>query len=179
MDPFWQQFVTTLQHVSLRYFLFAGMVWLLWYVIFRRRILHKKIQRKLPSNKDYRREIFYSLITMCIFGLTPALILGTPFGKYTQYYTDIHQHNMIWFWLAFPLMFIIHDAYFYWMHRLMHHPRLFKPIHVVHHKSTNPSPWAAYAFHPLEAIIEAGIFFVFVMIMPVMKIHLFVFFIVM
>ncbi|RYF77608.1 MAG: fatty acid hydroxylase family protein, partial [Cytophagaceae bacterium] len=29
--------------------------------------------------------------------------------------------------------------------------------HLVHHKSTNPSPWAAYAFHPLEAIVEAAI----------------------
>ena len=30
-------------------------------------------------------------------------------------------------------------------------------VHLVHHKSTNPSPWTAYAFHPFEAIIEVGI----------------------
>jgi sterol desaturase/sphingolipid hydroxylase (fatty acid hydroxylase superfamily) len=65
------------------------------------------------------------------------------------------------------------------MHRLMHHPGLFKTIHLLHHKSTNPSPWAAYAFYPTEAVIEAGIFIVLVMIMPVMKVHLFAFFIVM
>ncbi len=46
---------------------------------------------------------------------------------------------------------------FYWWHRLMHHPILFKHVHLVHHKSTNPSPWTAYAFHPFEAIIEVGI----------------------
>jgi len=83
---------------------------------------------------------------------------------------------MLWFWLAFPCMFIIHDAYFYWMHRVMHHPKLFKLFHVVHHKSTNPSPWAAYAFQPTEAIVEAGIFVVFVFIMPIMFWHLFFFF---
>ena len=179
MNLFWADFKEAFTHVAVRYFIFAGIVWALWYVIFRKKILHKKIQPKFPSNKDYKREIFYSVITMFIFGLVPAVILGTSFRKYTQYYTDIHQHSLLCFWLAFPLTFLIHDAYFYWMHRLMHDPKLFKAVHVVHHKSTNPSPWAAYAFHPLEAVIEAGIFFVFVMIMPVMKIHLFVFFIVM
>jgi sterol desaturase/sphingolipid hydroxylase (fatty acid hydroxylase superfamily) len=179
MNAFRQQFITALTHVSVRYFLFAGIVWLLWYVVFKKKIFYKKIQQKLPTNKDYRREIFYSLITMFIFGLTPAFILGTSFRKYTQYYTDIHQHTMLWYWLAFPLMFIIHDTYFYWMHRLMHHPKLFKTIHLLHHKSINPSPWAAYAFYPPEAVVEAGIFLVFVMIMPVTKLHLFVFFFVM
>src|ERR1043166_867572 len=121
MNVFWADFKESLTHVSVRYFLFAGIVWFIWYVIFKRKLLYKKIQQKFPSNKDYRREIFYSLITMCIFGLVPAIILGTPFRKYTLYYTDIHRHGMFWFCLAFPLMFIIHDAYFYWMHRLMHH----------------------------------------------------------
>ena len=39
----------------------------------------------------------------------------------------------------------------------MHHPTLFKHVHLVHHKSTNPSPWTSYAFHLFEAIIEVGI----------------------
>jgi len=62
---------------------------------------------------------------------------------------------------------LIHDTYFYWTHRLMHHPSVFKYFHKVHHLSTNPSPWAAFAFHPLEAIVEAGIIVVIAFIMPV------------
>jgi len=41
------------------------------------------------------------------------------------------------------------------MHRLMHHPKLFKRVHLIHHKSTNPSPWPAYALHPFEGFLEA------------------------
>lgn len=31
------------------------------------------------------------------------------------------------------LSFIIEDFYFYWVHRLLHHPALYKHIHKVHH----------------------------------------------
>ena len=176
MSSFWNSFEKAFSNLSTRYFIFAGLIWFIWYILLRNKILYKKIQLKLPLNSDYRREIFYSLVTMIIFACVPALILGTPLRKYTMYYTDINQHSMIWFWLAFPIMAVIHDAYFYWTHRLMHHPALYKAVHLLHHKSTNPSPWAAYAFYPTEAVIEAGVFFVFVMIMPLHKIHLSFFF---
>lgn len=97
-------------------------------------------------------------------------------ARTTTFYKHIHQHSLVYFFLAFPLMFLIHDAYFYWTHRAMHHKKLFKFFHLVHHQSTNPSPWAAYAFHPLEAIVEAGIFVVFLFAIPVHFLHLFIFF---
>ena len=50
---------------------------------------------------------------------------------------------------------VVHDTWFYWTHRLMHHRRLFKLFHRVHHESTNPTPWAAYCFAPLEAMAQA------------------------
>jgi lathosterol oxidase len=64
-------------------------------------------------------------------------------------------------------MLLIHDTYFYWTHRAMHSPALYKWFHKVHHLSTNPSPWAAYAFHPIEAVVEAGIVVVLTFVIPV------------
>ena len=61
--------------------------------------------------------------------------------------------------------------------RLMHHPKLIKLFHLVHHKSNNPSPWAAYAFHPLEAIAESLIFVIFLFTIPIHSIHLATFFV--
>jgi lathosterol oxidase len=141
--------------ITLRYFLIAGVAYLIWYKLKRNKLAYKKIQQHFPERKDYQREIFYSLITIIIFAVVPAAMLLTPFRQYTQYYEHINEHSMGWFWLAFPTMFIVHDTYFYWMHRAMHQPNLFKLFHVVHHKSTNPSPWAAFSFQPSEAFFEA------------------------
>jgi sterol desaturase/sphingolipid hydroxylase (fatty acid hydroxylase superfamily) len=95
------------------------------------------------------------------------------------FYDEIDKYGMLWFWFAFPVMLLVHDAYFYFTHRLMHHPKLFKWFHLIHHKSTNPSPWAAFSFHPLEAVIEVGIVVLFLFIMPICNLHLFFFFFIM
>jgi sterol desaturase/sphingolipid hydroxylase (fatty acid hydroxylase superfamily) len=162
--------------IASRYFILATAFWLIWYVLFRKRFAPKKLQPRFPKQKDYQREIFYSTITILIFTILPTTMLLTSFRQHTLYYKNVSDYPMWWFCLAFPLTLIVHDTYFYWTHRLMHHPRLFKVMHLIHHKSTNPSPWAAFAFHPAEALVEGGIFAVLVMIMPLHAIHLAVFF---
>jgi sterol desaturase/sphingolipid hydroxylase (fatty acid hydroxylase superfamily) len=155
----------------------AGIFFLIFYVLLRKIRAEKKIQQRDPDRKDYLREIGYSLVTIAIFALVPLTMLHVPaIARTTQYYTDIEQHGWLYFFLAFPLLFILHDTYFYWTHRLMHHKKLFKIFHLVHHRSTNPSPWAAYAFHPLEALVEAGIFLVFLYVLPIHTLHLLIFF---
>lgn len=173
----WTGYFKNVTIIGSRYLIIATVAFLLFYVLLRRSIWSKKIQQRFPGIKDYAREIFFSVVTIFIMAFIPSLILGNPeIAVYTQFYFKMQEHSILYFILAFPLMAILHDTYFYWMHRLMHHPAIFKMVHLVHHKSTNPSPFAAYAFHPLEAVLEAGIFVVFVFIMPVHLFHLLFFF---
>lgn len=151
-----------------RYLVVAGVAFILFYVILRRRISYKKIQKRFPKISDYQREIFYSVITTVIFTLIGFLILHPDLLRpYTLIYSDIEKHG--WTYLALSVILIIftHDTYFYWTHRAMHSRFGMKFIHLVHHKSTNPSPWAAFSFHPLEAVVEAGILLVVAFIFPV------------
>ena len=151
--------------IGLRYFIIAGIFFFLFYIILKPFIFHKKIQKRIPVLNDYAREIGYSVITIAIFALVPLTMLHTEaIAKHTTFYTKIEKYGWFYFFLAFPLMFLIHDTYFYWTHRIMHHRKLFKAFHLVHHQSVNPSPWAAYSFHQLEAIVEAGVFIVFLFI---------------
>lgn len=56
----------------------------------------------------------------------------------------------------FAVIVLVHDAYFYWIHRAMHTKALFKIAHLHHHKSRTPTPWTAYSFATLEAVVEAA-----------------------
>jgi sterol desaturase/sphingolipid hydroxylase (fatty acid hydroxylase superfamily) len=165
------------ERVGSRYFLVAGTGFLLFYVLLRKMMASRKIQRRFPQGRDYLREIGYSVLTISIFTLVPVLLIKNDrIRPFTTFYADIETYGWVYFFAAFPIMFIMHDTYFYWMHRLMHHPKLFRIFHLVHHKSTNPSPWAAYAFHPLEAIVEVGIFVIFLFTIPIHPLHYFIFF---
>ncbi len=173
----WSLYFKDVIIIGSRYLVIAGIAFIICYVVLLRLIRSKKIQQRFPNFSDYTREIGFSLLTVFIMAFVPALVLGSPgVARYTKFYTDINQHGNLYFILAFPLMAFMHDTYFYWMHRLIHHPALFRIVHLIHHKSTNPSPFAAYAFHPFEAVLEAGIFIVFVFTIPVHLFHLLFFF---
>lgn len=143
-----------LVHTGTRYFMVAGAIFFLFYILLRKWMLHRKIQAAFPKLRDYRRDIFYSAISMAIFA-TISLITFTLVEPYTNIYHDINQYSKWYYAFTFVWMFLLHDAYFYWTHRFMHLPKVYKYVHLIHHKSTNPSPWTAYAFHPLEAVAEA------------------------
>lgn len=149
---------------SLRYMVFASVVYFPIYKWFRDRVGRFKIQSAFPLGKDYLRELKYSFITFMVFGFTGLFIHLVR--EHTQIYLDINDFPLWWFFLSIPLSLVVHDTYFYWTHRLMHHPRLFRVMHLVHHRSTNPSPWASFAFHPLEAVVESGILTILVFLMP-------------
>jgi Delta7-sterol 5-desaturase len=173
----WDKFVWLLLDNADKYFLIAGPAFLICYIILRKKIRCKKIQQAFPKKKDYWREILFSTFSIIIFSFPPLVMLYSDrIRPYTTFYADLSEYGWAYAILAFPIMLLMHDAYFYWAHRLMHYPPLFKAFHLVHHKSTNPSPWAAYAFHPLEAIVESLIFVIFLFTIPIHSIHLKLFF---
>ncbi len=171
------RYLHTLTLIGGRYFIVAGIAFLIFYVLLKQVLSSKKIQQRFPKYSDYLREIRYSTLTIFIFGFVPVFfIYNENVSKYTLLYKNLDDYGWFYFWSVFPIMLFLHDTYFYWMHRMMHHKNLFKLFHLVHHQSTNPSPWAAYAFHPLEAIIEAGILVVFLFALPMHRLHFFLFF---
>jgi sterol desaturase/sphingolipid hydroxylase (fatty acid hydroxylase superfamily) len=152
-----------------RYFFFAFPAFVLFYLIYRKKWAFKKIQQSFPEKKDYLREIGYSMITILIFVGIGLIAFATPLQHYNLRYPEISDYGWGYWVVSIILMIFLHDTYFYWAHRLMHHPKLFRWLHNVHHKSTNPSPWAAYAFQPLEGIVEASIIFPIIFLIPFHK----------
>jgi Delta7-sterol 5-desaturase len=171
----WGQMLFVLILSGIRYLLFAGLAFLVFYVWFKRKPLLKKIQERWPAGTDYRREVLFSVITFVIFALVPLVLNHPAIKPHTTFYKNLGDRSTAYNLLIFPVMLLMHDAYFYFAHRMMHHPRLFKFFHLLHHKSTNPSPWASFAFSPAEAVVESGIIYVFAFTIPIHFAHIMAF----
>lgn len=152
--------------LALRYGMLAGLAWSLAYVLFYRRWKHRKVVPKLPPGSEIRREMLYSASSMLIFAAVAVLTIVLAKEGWTQIYFKRGEYPVAWFWASIACAIVIHDTWFYWSHRLMHYRKLFRYFHRVHHLSHNPSPWAAYAFDPAEAVVQALIFPLVLVIMP-------------
>jgi Delta7-sterol 5-desaturase len=162
-----QYFAVMYGLLALRYFAIAGIAYLVFYIFFRKKFDRYKIQKLFPARSDYVREVGFSMLTFVIFAAIAILLVFSPIRPYTRIYTEPATYGWGYFVLSIILALLIHDTYFYWTHRLMHHPKLFKLFHLTHHRSTNPSPWAAFSFNPLEVVVEGAIIFVVVFLIPI------------
>ncbi len=115
-----------------------------------------------------RKEIFWSLASAAIYGI-PAGIIAWGWSNlgWTSIYTG-WDHYPLWYLPLSVLAYLFaHDTWFYWTHRWMHRPRLFKLAHAVHHASRPPTAWAAMSFHPIEALTGAVVIPVLVFLIPI------------
>jgi sterol desaturase/sphingolipid hydroxylase (fatty acid hydroxylase superfamily) len=107
-------------------------------------------------HRQMRHEIGWSLAAAAIYGAPAGLVMyGWARHGWTKIYTDIGGHSLLWLPLSILAYLFVHDSYFYWTHRAMHRPRLFRLMHAVHHDSRPPTAWAAMSFHPWEALSGA------------------------
>lgn len=58
--------------------------------------------------------------------------------------------NPVWFILALILLPIWSAFHFYWAHRLLHVPVIYRHIHSLHHRNVNIGPWSGLSMHPVE-----------------------------
>ena len=149
-----------------RYFILAGIPFLLFYALLTTKFKNAKIQTAVATKKDFIREILHSIGSSLVLAAVASVVLVTPLRSYTLLYKNLNEYTYWWLPVSLLLSLVIHDTYFYWMHRLLHHKSIFRYTHLVHHRSTNPSPWASYSFHLLEAFAEGGIVILLAFVLP-------------
>ncbi|MEE1877269.1 sterol desaturase family protein [Altererythrobacter litoralis] len=113
----------------------------------------RRIQRRRAKREDYIREIASSFRTVFFFAITGLSTLLMIEGGIVK----MHQvpYGVGLFLVQLVAITLAHEAYFYWMHRALHHRRLFRATHLHHHKSRTPTPWATYRFSIWEGIAES------------------------
>lgn len=126
----------------------------------------RRIQKRRPTGRDIRREIRQSLLTIFIFSVMGTGLLELYKAGLTSIYWDTFAYPLYYIPISFFLCLVIHDTFFYWTHRFMHWRPVFRYFHAGHHKSVSPSPWAIFAFQPLEAILQFSCIMFIVVFVP-------------
>lgn len=163
----WIAFVT---HDIVKYLLAAGGLYVLVYGLLAARLVSRRLQSNRADLRQIGREVGWSPVSSVIFGTASLLLVIGP-GElgWNRLYFDLGTWGWSYALLSMALMIVAHDAYFYWTHRLLHHPELMRLLHRTHHLSRTPTPWAAYAFSPGEAVVQvafAPLFAAFVPLQP-------------
>jgi sterol desaturase/sphingolipid hydroxylase (fatty acid hydroxylase superfamily) len=136
------------------YFALVGLTFLAIWKLGERRFRGRRIQeKKRVDGKQLRHEVKYTLVTLAIGTLNAVVITLL----YQAGLTALSNDPTEWSWptlaLGFVGLIVFNDAWFYWWHRFLHRPGVFKYAHAVHHKSVDVNPFSSYSFHAIEAFI--------------------------
>ncbi len=141
-----------------RYIVAASVIAAIVWLLMRTSLRSRKIQKRQATAADVTREFLQSVRSCIVYiGVTVAIIWGVNMGYIHPVGPSNGLTNDL---LMLAAMIILHDAYFYWTHRALHHPLLYKRFHLAHHRSVTPTPFAAYSF----SVGEAGVAAMFVVI---------------
>jgi len=147
------------------------------YALLHRWIAHRRIQTRAATFADRAREFGQSVQTICVFAVVNLITFALVRAGIIP--IERQADNLLILFVQILAMIVLHDFWFYWMHRSLHHKWLFRRAHATHHISRTPTSWAAYSFAPIEAVAEA-IYIPFMLlilswIMPLYGLAIFIF----
>ncbi len=88
-----------------------------------------------------------------------AVVLWALANGYTPF-VSLQEHP-VYSIVLFLLIPIINEVHFYFIHRFLHWPPLYRAVHKLHHNNVNPGPWSGLAMHPVEHLLyfSSALFF--------------------
>ena len=153
--------------ITFRYFLVAGMFYLIFHVWFRKKYEVKKINKKDYKPGQFRKEIKYSLISSLLFALAGTFTVILWQKGLTKVYTTYDLYGWWYLPVSLVIYMLLQETYYYWTHRWMHIPAVFRLVHKVHHDSHIASPFTAFSFHPLEGLLQAIFLPILLILIPI------------
>lgn len=127
---------------------------------------HAQVPTAFNARRHIGRELVFSVLSLAVFGLVNGVLWSTGALRHSLIYLHFSAYPAWWFVLSIPAMVVLHDTFFYWAHRAMHTRWLYARVHKLHHQSVHPTAFAAYSFHPWEALVEALITVPMLFIIP-------------
>ena len=141
--------------IFLRYLIFSGLYHYFLRIKWREQLGNRIFQHKIKQGNMMRMEIYRSAFVSLIFAIAGIITIYCWEINLTALYPSPSDRHWIWLLLG-PFLFLAgQETYYYWTHRWMHLPKVYKYVHKWHHESIETTAFTAFSFHPLEAIIQA------------------------
>ena len=157
--------------LTLRYFLIAGIFYAVFYWHSPKRWQQRKISQRQYEKNQFRKEMKYSVLSSLIFSLFGATALMLWQMGQTRVYLEFSEFPLWYVPVSLIIYMLVQETYYYWIHRWMHIPKVFRVVHKVHHDSRVASPFTAFSFHPIEATLQAILLPLMILFIPI---HLYV-----
>lgn len=149
-----------------RYLLISGLSHLYFYHWRKDEWQSRKLGKKDYPPGQFQKEIMWSGITTLLFGVAGAAMLVMWQYGWLRVYVEVRDYPLLWLPVSLLLAMMLHDTAYYFLHRWMHRPQVYRLIHQVHHESFIPSAFTAFSFHPIEGLLQALILPIILMIVP-------------
>lgn len=155
--------------IAVRYLIVAGGVHALLWLRPAAKVGGVRLNRDAPKPAVMRHELILSLISSPIYALPAALAYEAWKAGVggSKVYLDVAQYGWPWLVVSGLIYLVIQDAYYYWLHRGMHHAALFRFVHAGHHRSRQPTAFASFSFDIAEAALTAWLLPALTFIIPI------------
>lgn len=115
---------------------------------------------KYKIQEDVKIEMpkFWRALKLVLFN---QFVIGFPFCFGASYFFILRGSSVsgelpMFPWVLFEMVIFsfVEEFFFYYSHRLLHHPRLYKHIHKIHHEWTAPIAMVSLYAHPVEHFVS-------------------------
>lgn len=145
-----------------------SVAYLIFWVIFGKKLGNRKIQlSKRAGWSQIKEEIGATLLSFIGSTAFMLLLLSFKDNGLTKFYTEAGKNGLWYEVLTVITMLVLSDTWFYWSHRAMHHPSIYKYVHALHHKSLDVNPYTSTSFHVIEGLWLTVWVLPLAMVMPI------------
>lgn len=116
-----------------------------------------------------RMEISQSITSIPLMSLFTLPWFVAENRGYSRLYWSMDSYSKWYFWFQFPFFIFFTDMLVYVMHRSLHSRLLYKRFHKPHHKWIVPTPFASFAFHPVDGYMQSLPYHIFPFLFPLQK----------
>jgi Delta7-sterol 5-desaturase len=135
----------------------GGMTALAYFIVwrvFKARFAKHRIQKlNRVDAAQIKFELKNALIVITTSSIFTAVLMFLTLKGHTQIYTAPKENQWLLSIATVVILWFVDDFWFYMVHRFLHHPKIFKAVHLVHHKSIDVNPFTSLSFHWLEPLL--------------------------